>query len=121
MAWLVMSSCLVLLKNRRVEGLMHVKSVEVQNPPRAWCRNSESQFRCCPRHLTKVQNYEVLRDTRNRWRDGQVCPDVDKELWRLRPDGSVCFGVGQVCPDLDKELWRLGPDGSGVFWRVMHQ
>ncbi|GFS69471.1 hypothetical protein TNCV_3893611 [Trichonephila clavipes] len=32
-------------------------------------------------------------DTRNRWRDGQVCPDVDKELW------------------------RLGSDGSGVFWR----
>ncbi|GFY28321.1 hypothetical protein TNCV_4396531 [Trichonephila clavipes] len=32
-------------------------------------------------------------DTRNRWRDGQVCPDVGKELW------------------------RLGPDGSGVFWR----
>ncbi|GFV90958.1 hypothetical protein TNCV_1248471 [Trichonephila clavipes] len=32
--------------------------------------------------------------TRNRWRDGQVCPDVDKELW------------------------RLGPHGSGVFWRV---
>ncbi|GFV87446.1 uncharacterized protein TNCV_4034181 [Trichonephila clavipes] len=26
--------------------------------------------------------------TRNRWRDGQVCPDVDKELWRLGPDGS---------------------------------
>ncbi|GFW03573.1 hypothetical protein TNCV_3987921 [Trichonephila clavipes] len=25
----------------------------------------------------------------------------------------VCFGVGQVCPDVDKELWRLGPDGSG--------
>ncbi|GFV87935.1 uncharacterized protein TNCV_782161 [Trichonephila clavipes] len=22
-------------------------------------------------------------------------------------------GVGQVCPDVDKELWRLGPDGSG--------
>ncbi|GFW45937.1 hypothetical protein TNCV_4496561 [Trichonephila clavipes] len=36
-------------------------------------------------------------DTRNRWRDGQVCPDVDKELW---------------C---------LGPDGSGVFWRVMRK
>ncbi|GFT51257.1 hypothetical protein TNCV_758021 [Trichonephila clavipes] len=36
-------------------------------------------------------------DTRNRWCDGQVCPDVDKELW------------------------RLGPDGSGVFWRVMRQ
>ncbi|GFX42802.1 hypothetical protein TNCV_2930951 [Trichonephila clavipes] len=32
-------------------------------------------------------------NTRNRWRDGQVCPDVDKELW------------------------RLGPDSSGVFWR----
>ncbi|GFV72997.1 hypothetical protein TNCV_1734651 [Trichonephila clavipes] len=32
-------------------------------------------------------------NTRNRWRDGQVCSDVDKELW------------------------RLGPDGSGVFWR----
>ncbi|GFX14935.1 uncharacterized protein TNCV_1486761 [Trichonephila clavipes] len=36
-------------------------------------------------------------NTRNRWRDGQVCPDVDKELW------------------------RLGPDGSGVFWRVMRK
>ncbi|GFW38237.1 hypothetical protein TNCV_3839651 [Trichonephila clavipes] len=41
-------------------------------------------------------------NTRNRW---QVCPDVDKELWR-GPD-----------PDVDKELWRLGPDGTGVFWR----
>ncbi|GFV61450.1 hypothetical protein TNCV_2937921 [Trichonephila clavipes] len=28
------------------------------------------------------------RDTRSRWRVGQVCPDVDKELWRLGPDGS---------------------------------
>ncbi|GFW79959.1 flap endonuclease GEN, partial [Trichonephila clavipes] len=27
-------------------------------------------------------------DTRNRWCDGQVCPDVDKKLWRLGPDGS---------------------------------
>ncbi|GFX73372.1 retrovirus-related Pol polyprotein from transposon 17.6 [Trichonephila clavipes] len=36
-------------------------------------------------------------DARNRWRDGPVCPAVDKELW------------------------RLGPDGSGVFWRVMRQ
>ncbi|GFY18307.1 hypothetical protein TNCV_2047131 [Trichonephila clavipes] len=36
-------------------------------------------------------------NTRNRWRDGQVCPDVDKELW------------------------RLGPGGSGVFWRVMRK
>ncbi|GFW69172.1 hypothetical protein TNCV_1819261 [Trichonephila clavipes] len=36
-------------------------------------------------------------NTRNRWRDGQLCPDVDKELW------------------------RFGPDGSGVFWRVMRK
>ncbi|GFU24783.1 uncharacterized protein TNCV_794041 [Trichonephila clavipes] len=36
-------------------------------------------------------------DARNRWRDGPVCPAVDKELW------------------------RLGPDGSCVFWRVMRQ
>ncbi|GFW00959.1 hypothetical protein TNCV_1761971 [Trichonephila clavipes] len=36
-------------------------------------------------------------DARNRWRDGPVYPAVDKELW------------------------RLGPDGSGVFWRVMRQ
>ncbi|GFU94605.1 hypothetical protein TNCV_2983991 [Trichonephila clavipes] len=41
-----------------------------------------------------VQTSVVLRqgfcegDTRNRWRDGQVCPDVDKDLWRLGPDGS---------------------------------
>ncbi|GFT36260.1 DDE_3 domain-containing protein [Trichonephila clavipes] len=31
------------------------------------------------------------RDTRKRWRDGQVYPDVDKELWRLGPDGSGVF------------------------------
>ncbi|GFU91780.1 hypothetical protein TNCV_3191671 [Trichonephila clavipes] len=36
-------------------------------------------------------------NTRNRWRDGPVCPAADKELW------------------------RLGPDSSGVFWRVMRQ
>ncbi|GFX86807.1 retrovirus-related Pol polyprotein from transposon 297 [Trichonephila clavipes] len=36
-------------------------------------------------------------NTRNRWRDGPVCPAVDRELW------------------------RLGPDSSGVFWRVMRQ
>ncbi|GFS86946.1 hypothetical protein TNCV_1280131 [Trichonephila clavipes] len=40
-------------------------------------------------------------DTRNRWRDGQVCPDVDKELWRLGPDGSVCLGV--LCANRKKE------------------
>ncbi|GFS90641.1 hypothetical protein TNCV_4098291 [Trichonephila clavipes] len=27
-------------------------------------------------------------NTRKRWHDGQVCPDVDKELWRLGPDSS---------------------------------
>ncbi|GFT66932.1 hypothetical protein TNCV_1348001 [Trichonephila clavipes] len=30
-------------------------------------------------------------DNRNRWRDGQVCPDDDKELWRLGPDFSGVF------------------------------
>ncbi|GFX76617.1 uncharacterized protein TNCV_3163351 [Trichonephila clavipes] len=44
----------------------------------------------------KLETWAVLCEgnTRNRWREGQVCPDVDNELW---------------C---------LGPDGSGVFWRV---
>ncbi|GFV87448.1 hypothetical protein TNCV_4034201 [Trichonephila clavipes] len=37
-------------------------------------------------------------DTRNRWRDGQVCPDVDKELWR------VCFGV--LCANRTREVKR---------------
>ncbi|GFW87477.1 hypothetical protein TNCV_1301221 [Trichonephila clavipes] len=40
-------------------------------------------------------------NTRNRWRDGQVCPDVDKELWRLGPDFRVCFGV--LCANKKKE------------------
>ncbi|GFV92936.1 hypothetical protein TNCV_1693291 [Trichonephila clavipes] len=38
-------------------------------------------------------------NTRNRWRDGQVCPDVDKELWRLGPDGS---GVRRGDPEKKK-------------------
>ncbi|GFU24695.1 uncharacterized protein TNCV_3178311 [Trichonephila clavipes] len=45
--------------------------------------------------LGRVNRYPYPRikllyegDTRSRWRDGQVCPDVDKELWRLGPDGS---------------------------------
>ncbi|GFY14706.1 hypothetical protein TNCV_647501 [Trichonephila clavipes] len=53
-----------------------------------YCLNSGSEERQTGRH-----NRFCEGDTRNRWRDGQVCPDVDKELW------------------------RLGPDGSGVFWR----
>ncbi|GFU66744.1 hypothetical protein TNCV_2006091 [Trichonephila clavipes] len=28
-----------------------------------------------------------------------------------------CVLALDKCPDVDKELWRLGPDGSGVFWR----
>ncbi|GFV82640.1 hypothetical protein TNCV_1618691 [Trichonephila clavipes] len=57
-------------------------------------------------------------DTRNRWRDRQVCSDVDKELWRLGPDGSGVFwrwtsvsrcGQGTMAP------WarRLGKRGPG--------
>ncbi|GFV15017.1 hypothetical protein TNCV_4484931 [Trichonephila clavipes] len=59
-------------------------------------------------------------DTENRWRDGQVCPDVDKELWRCARRLGVCFGVGQVCPDVDKALLgALRPRlARGVFWRV---
>ncbi|GFT01282.1 MULE domain-containing protein [Trichonephila clavipes] len=44
-----------------------------------------------------------------------------KNYGALGQTARVCFGVGQVCPDVDKELRRLGPDGSGVFWRVMRQ
>ncbi|GFU63895.1 hypothetical protein TNCV_4204121 [Trichonephila clavipes] len=47
-----------------------------------YCLNSESEVRQTGRH-----NMLCEGDTRNRWRDGQVCPDVDKELWRLGPDG----------------------------------
>ncbi|GFU24782.1 uncharacterized protein TNCV_794031 [Trichonephila clavipes] len=45
----------------------------------------------------RLQTVLFEGDARNRWRDGPVCPAVDKELW------------------------RLGPSGSGVFWRVMRQ
>ncbi|GFT47789.1 hypothetical protein TNCV_2501511 [Trichonephila clavipes] len=40
-------------------------------------------------------------NTRNRWRDGQVCPDVDKELWRFGPDDSGVFGG--LCANKKKE------------------
>ncbi|GFX12726.1 hypothetical protein TNCV_3437001 [Trichonephila clavipes] len=43
-------------------------------------------------------------NTRNRWRDGQVCPNVDKELWRLGPYGSGDGG------DLEK---KRGGDPKG--------
>ncbi|GFY28319.1 hypothetical protein TNCV_4396511 [Trichonephila clavipes] len=39
-------------------------------------------------------------DTRNRWRDGQVCPDVDKELWRLGPDGSGVLALDKFDVDV---------------------
>ncbi|GFY04295.1 hypothetical protein TNCV_4413831 [Trichonephila clavipes] len=50
-----------------------------------------------PPYHASVEGVLFEGDARNRWRDGPVCPAVDKELW------------------------RLGPDGSGVFWRVMRQ
>ncbi|GFW31557.1 hypothetical protein TNCV_4419921 [Trichonephila clavipes] len=57
---------------------------------------------CLPRFLPRNSSCKRTRccmkgNTRNRWRDGPVCPAADKELW------------------------RLGPDSSGVFWRVMRQ
>ncbi|GFW68398.1 hypothetical protein TNCV_3617431 [Trichonephila clavipes] len=57
-----------------------------------YCRESPS-FDKCYGFPSCSRTRFCEGDTRNRWRDGQVCPDVDKELW------------------------RLGPDGSGVFWR----
>ncbi|GFW13854.1 hypothetical protein TNCV_2097351 [Trichonephila clavipes] len=48
-----------------------------------YCLNSGSEEKQTGRH-----NRFCEGDTINRWRDGQVCPDVDKELWRLGPDGS---------------------------------
>ncbi|GFX96442.1 uncharacterized protein TNCV_1441171 [Trichonephila clavipes] len=36
-------------------------------------------------------------NTRNRWRDGPVCPAVDKELWRLGPDSSAVRSAGCKC------------------------
>ncbi|GFY28317.1 hypothetical protein TNCV_4396491 [Trichonephila clavipes] len=47
-------------------------------------------------------------DTRNRWRDGQVCPDVDKELWRqtarVGQTARVCLGV--LCANRTREVKR---------------
>ncbi|GFX78806.1 hypothetical protein TNCV_1919391 [Trichonephila clavipes] len=41
-------------------------------------------------------------NTRNRWRDGQVCPDVDKELWRLGPDYCLTSLTGTKVQTLNK-------------------
>ncbi|GFW24029.1 hypothetical protein TNCV_4950731 [Trichonephila clavipes] len=51
-------------------------------------------------------------DNRNRWCDGQVCPDVGQELWRLGRDGEQepCPGWKiRKSPALDRENWRGEP------------
>ncbi|GFX68057.1 retrovirus-related Pol polyprotein from transposon 412 [Trichonephila clavipes] len=45
----------------------------------------------------RLRNLLFEGDARNRWRDGPVCPAVDKELWRLGPDGSAVRSVGCKC------------------------
>ncbi|GFX52740.1 hypothetical protein TNCV_3980431 [Trichonephila clavipes] len=54
--------------------------------------------------ITMLSFFLVLYegDTRNRWRDGPVCPAVDKELWRL---GQTVRGVFLAC---------YAPIGRGV-------
>ncbi|GFV17368.1 hypothetical protein TNCV_3199791 [Trichonephila clavipes] len=59
-----------------------------------YCLNSGSEV--CRRCYMKG-------NTRNRWRDGPVCPAADKELWRLGPDSSrVCFGV--LCANRTRDV-----------------
>ncbi|GFU88443.1 hypothetical protein TNCV_3353831 [Trichonephila clavipes] len=53
-------------------------------------------------------------NTRNSWRDGQVCPDVDKELWRLGPDGSGEKGQEEKEKEKKKEK-ELGKTRAGRF------
>ncbi|GFU75980.1 uncharacterized protein TNCV_2088181 [Trichonephila clavipes] len=45
----------------------------------------------------RLQTVLFEGDARNRWRDGPVCPAVDKELWRLGPDGSAVRSAGCKC------------------------
>ncbi|GFY34369.1 uncharacterized protein TNCV_2506721 [Trichonephila clavipes] len=47
--------------------------------------------------VTKFGKVLYEGDTRNRWRDGPVCPDVDQELWRLVPDSSAVRSAGCKC------------------------
>ncbi|GFU13822.1 retrovirus-related Pol polyprotein from transposon 297 [Trichonephila clavipes] len=47
---------------------------------------SEDRMTCC-----------MKGNTRNRWRDGPVCPAADKELWRLGPDSSAVRSAGCKC------------------------
>ncbi|GFT78220.1 hypothetical protein TNCV_4335841 [Trichonephila clavipes] len=41
---------------------------------------------------------------RNRRRDGQVCPDVDKELWRLGPDSSGVFCANRKKEEVKRDF-----------------
>ncbi|GFT33129.1 uncharacterized protein TNCV_1264901 [Trichonephila clavipes] len=45
----------------------------------------------------RLQTVLFEGDARNRWRDGPVCPAVDKELWRLGPDGSAVRSARCKC------------------------
>ncbi|GFX82876.1 uncharacterized protein TNCV_2958321 [Trichonephila clavipes] len=45
----------------------------------------------------RLQTVLFEGDARNRWRDGPVCPAVDKELWRLGPDVSAVRSAGCKC------------------------
>ncbi|GFY34604.1 retrovirus-related Pol polyprotein from transposon 297 [Trichonephila clavipes] len=45
----------------------------------------------------RLQTVLFEGDARNGWRDGPVCPAVDKELWRLGPDGSAVRSAGCKC------------------------
>ncbi|GFU93995.1 hypothetical protein TNCV_3473561 [Trichonephila clavipes] len=41
---------------------------------------------------SEVKKAEQVTIMEQRWRDGQVCPDVGQELWRLGPGGpEVCL------------------------------
>ncbi|GFT04018.1 retrovirus-related Pol polyprotein from transposon 297 [Trichonephila clavipes] len=49
-------------------------------------------------------------DARNRWRDGPVCPAVDKELWRLGPDGSGDLLSKKIKTSCGNQFEALGVD-----------
>ncbi|GFV59318.1 uncharacterized protein TNCV_2340591 [Trichonephila clavipes] len=71
------------LNDQRILGhLRLVMSLVATNTfPYLWLR--KMGMKCC-----------MKGNTRNRWRDGPVCPAVDKELWRLGPDGSAVRSAG---------------------------
>ncbi|GFS80993.1 hypothetical protein TNCV_3516751 [Trichonephila clavipes] len=55
-------------------------------------------------------------DTRSRWRDGQVCPDVDKELWRLGPGRLREKGDRRKRERVEGK--RAGKDEGCSFWEA---